>query len=160
MRVARGMSRSIYVGLLTCSALSAQNEVHRVRNIVLVHGAWADGSGWKGVTADGIDAATIQKVVAPPKGEKWGSLKSLEKLIALKASPEKARALLGPLVGIYELRHADAHLAGSDIDEAFVLARVDRTQPFVFQGYHLLNSCVSSLFAILEVFRELPDKSN
>ena len=22
---------------------------HRVRNIVLVHGAWADGSGWKGV---------------------------------------------------------------------------------------------------------------
>jgi len=31
--------------LLTCSAASA----HRVRNIVLVHGAWADGSGWRGV---------------------------------------------------------------------------------------------------------------
>jgi hypothetical protein len=27
--------------------LSAQNEEHGVRNIVLVHGAWADGSGWK-----------------------------------------------------------------------------------------------------------------
>jgi hypothetical protein len=35
--------------LLTCSALPAQNEEHRVRNVVLVHGAWADGSGWKGV---------------------------------------------------------------------------------------------------------------
>ena len=35
--------------LLTCCALRAQNEEHRVRNIVLVHGAWADGSGWKGV---------------------------------------------------------------------------------------------------------------
>ena len=35
--------------LLTCRALSAQNEAHRIRNIVLVHGAWADGSGWKGV---------------------------------------------------------------------------------------------------------------
>jgi pimeloyl-ACP methyl ester carboxylesterase len=35
--------------LLACYPLSAQTEEHRVRNIVLVHGAWADGSGWKGV---------------------------------------------------------------------------------------------------------------
>jgi pimeloyl-ACP methyl ester carboxylesterase len=35
--------------LLTCSAVSPQNEQHRVHNIVLVHGAWADGSGWRGV---------------------------------------------------------------------------------------------------------------
>jgi len=34
--------------LLTCCATSAQNEGQRIRNIVLVHGAWADGSGWKG----------------------------------------------------------------------------------------------------------------
>jgi pimeloyl-ACP methyl ester carboxylesterase len=39
----------IAVLLLTCGALSAQNDDHRVRNIVLVHGAWADGSGWKDV---------------------------------------------------------------------------------------------------------------
>jgi hypothetical protein len=51
MRVARGMSQSLSIVLLllTCCARSGQNEVHRVRNIVLVHGAWADGSGWKGV---------------------------------------------------------------------------------------------------------------
>jgi len=35
--------------LLTCCAFSPQNEVHRIPNIVLVHGAWVDGSGWKGV---------------------------------------------------------------------------------------------------------------
>jgi pimeloyl-ACP methyl ester carboxylesterase len=35
--------------LLTCGALFAQTENHRIQNIVLVHGAWADGSGWKGV---------------------------------------------------------------------------------------------------------------
>src|ERR1700745_3133916 len=35
--------------LLTCGALPAQTQEPRVRNIVLVHGAWADGSGWKGV---------------------------------------------------------------------------------------------------------------
>jgi pimeloyl-ACP methyl ester carboxylesterase len=32
----------------TASAQQAKTE-HHVRNIVLVHGAWADGSGWKGV---------------------------------------------------------------------------------------------------------------
>jgi pimeloyl-ACP methyl ester carboxylesterase len=43
--------KSLCVALLlvTCCALPAQNEEHRVRNVVLVHGAWADGSGWKGV---------------------------------------------------------------------------------------------------------------
>jgi pimeloyl-ACP methyl ester carboxylesterase len=51
IRLARGMSQSLCVVLLlmTCGELSAQNEVPGVRNIVLVHGAWADGSGWKGV---------------------------------------------------------------------------------------------------------------
>lgn len=44
MRVAREMSEAFCIALLmlTCCALSAQNEEHRVRNIVLVHGAWAD----------------------------------------------------------------------------------------------------------------------
>ena len=51
IRRIRGMFQSlgILILLFTCSTLSAQNEQHRLRNIVLVHGAWADGSGWKGV---------------------------------------------------------------------------------------------------------------
>lgn len=50
-RVVRAMSRSLCTVLLlsTCRSLSAQTEAPRVRNVVLVHGAWADGSGWKGV---------------------------------------------------------------------------------------------------------------
>src|ERR1700730_11640746 len=48
MRVLRGISQSVCIVslLLACGALSAQNQEHHVRNIVLVHGAWADGSGW------------------------------------------------------------------------------------------------------------------
>jgi pimeloyl-ACP methyl ester carboxylesterase len=38
---------------------------HRVRNIVLVHGAWADGSGWKGVydilVKDGYNVSIVQE---------------------------------------------------------------------------------------------------
>src|ERR1700732_4304662 len=67
MRVVQGMSQSlcIVVLLLTCCTLSAQNEEHRVRNIVLVHGAWADGSGWKGVydilVKDGYNVSIVQE---------------------------------------------------------------------------------------------------
>src|SRR3954465_11662114 len=35
--------------LLSCFTAAAQKEAPQIRNIVLVHGAWADGSGWKGV---------------------------------------------------------------------------------------------------------------
>src|SRR6202140_4464226 len=67
MRVARGISRSLCVAcfLLSCCALSAQNKEHRIRNIVLVHGAWADGSGWKGVydilIKDGYNVSIVQE---------------------------------------------------------------------------------------------------
>jgi pimeloyl-ACP methyl ester carboxylesterase len=45
--------------------LAAQNQEHRVRNVVLVHGAWADGSGWKGVydilVKDGYNVSIVQE---------------------------------------------------------------------------------------------------
>ena len=67
MRVVWGTSQSLCIVLLllTCGALSAQNEDHRIRNIVLVHGAWADGSGWKGVydilVKDGYNVSIVQE---------------------------------------------------------------------------------------------------
>src|ERR1700719_4035711 len=67
MRVVRGISQSLCIVLLllTCRAVSAQNEEHRIRNIVLVHGAWADGSGWKGVydilVKDGYNVSIVQE---------------------------------------------------------------------------------------------------
>src|SRR5688572_23736207 len=62
------------------------------------------------LTADSIDATAIQKIVPPPKGTRWSSLKSLENLVALRVDPQTARSMLGSLVGVYELRHGDAHL--------------------------------------------------
>src|SRR5467141_3921469 len=67
MRVVRGISQSLCIVLLllTCRALLAQNEEHRIRNIVLVHGAWADGSGWKGIydilVKDGYNVNLVQE---------------------------------------------------------------------------------------------------
>jgi pimeloyl-ACP methyl ester carboxylesterase len=73
IRVAREMSLSLCITLLllSCGSLAAQNlsgqntDYHRVRNIVLVHGAWADGSGWKGVydvlVKDGYNVSIVQE---------------------------------------------------------------------------------------------------
>ena len=67
MRVVRGISQSLCIVLLllSCGALSAQNQENRVRNIVLARGAWADGSGWKGVydilVKDGYNVSVVQE---------------------------------------------------------------------------------------------------
>jgi pimeloyl-ACP methyl ester carboxylesterase len=67
MRLIRAISQSLCIALLlsTCGALSAQSQEHRVRNVVLVHGAWADGSGWKGVydilVKDGYNVSIVQE---------------------------------------------------------------------------------------------------
>ncbi|MCP4257568.1 MAG: hypothetical protein GY774_08600 [Planctomycetes bacterium] len=106
------------------------------------------------LTADSIDTAAIQKVVSPPKGSKWGSLKSLENLIATKIKPEMARKMLSSLVGVYELRHGDAHLPSTEIDEAFALIGIDQELPYVHQGYQLLSECVSSIYGISEILRD------
>src|SRR5271169_6844816 len=65
MRAVRGICQSVCVILLllTCGVLSAQRPERGVKNIVLVHGAWADGSGWKGVydilTKDGYNVSVV-----------------------------------------------------------------------------------------------------
>jgi len=51
--------------LCCCSIVDAQNKSPTVQNIVLVHGAWADGSGWKGVydilVKDGYNVSIVQE---------------------------------------------------------------------------------------------------
>lgn len=65
--VALRIAQAVFIALLllACSTLSAQNEQHHVRNIVLVHGAWADGSGWRGVydilVKDGYNVSLVQE---------------------------------------------------------------------------------------------------
>jgi pimeloyl-ACP methyl ester carboxylesterase len=67
MKIGRRTSPSLCIAilLLPWSTISAQTEQPRVRNIVLVHGAWADGSGWKGVydilVKDGFNVSIVQE---------------------------------------------------------------------------------------------------
>jgi len=73
--------------LLTSGALLAQNKEHRVRNIVLVHGAWADGSGWKGVydilVKDGYNISIVQQ----PETSFKDDVASAQRSLALQDGP-------------------------------------------------------------------------
>jgi hypothetical protein len=108
---------------------------------------------------ENIDTSALHKIVAPPKKEKWGSLKSLEQVLATVVGKKNAYIALGPLHGIYNLRLADAHISSNDLDEAYALARVDRALPFVMQGRDLLIVCVTCVHLIAEAFEELARES-
>jgi pimeloyl-ACP methyl ester carboxylesterase len=89
MRAVRGISQSLCTVFLlfTCGVLSAQSKEHRVRNIVLVHGAWADGSGWKGVydilVKDGFDVSIVQE----PETSFRDDVASVKRVLALQDGP-------------------------------------------------------------------------
>jgi hypothetical protein len=103
------------------------------------------------VVADQIDAAALQKVVPPPNGTKWGSLKSLENYLATRVSVERARALVGPLAGAYDLRLADAHMPKAELVDAYKLARVNPNTPALAQGFWLMASVTQALMDIYRV---------
>jgi pimeloyl-ACP methyl ester carboxylesterase len=89
MPATRGISQSLctLLLLLNCCALPAQNENHRVRNIVLVHGAWADGSGWKGVydmlVKDGYNVGIVQE----PETSFKEDVAATKRVLALQDGP-------------------------------------------------------------------------
>jgi pimeloyl-ACP methyl ester carboxylesterase len=89
MGAVRRISQSLCIIFLlfTCGGLSAQGKEHRVRNIVLVHGAWADGSGWKGVydilVKDGFDVSIVQE----PETSFRDDVAAVKQVLALQDGP-------------------------------------------------------------------------
>ena len=64
MNQIRFIAATAAIGLTACLA-TASALAAPVKNIVLVHGAWADGSGWKGVydilVKDGYNVSIVQE---------------------------------------------------------------------------------------------------
>ena len=106
------------------------------------------------IIVDDIDVESLQKIAIPPKNTKWGSIKTIENLLSLKIPKEEARQILSTFVGIYELRHGDAHLPSSDIENSFNLIEIDRSLPCVIQGYQMIFACVDNLHLILRILEK------
>lgn len=110
------------------------------------------------VTVESLDGDALSLLAPTPKGMKPGSVKHLEAALQKGVTLEQARALTKVLVGIIELRQADAHLPSSGFAKAFDLVDVDQQADPVMQGRQMLESLVESLAQMSEVFSQLPRK--
>jgi pimeloyl-ACP methyl ester carboxylesterase len=78
----------VYLALLVAlAATSAQAQNSAVKNVVLVHGAWADGSGWKGVydilVKDGYNVTMVQE----PETTFQEDVAATKRVLALQDGP-------------------------------------------------------------------------
>ena len=127
--------------------------IHRFR-VTAEDGLFALAKDLARITADDIDQKQLQAVVGSPNDKHEGSLKSLEKVLASRIPPADARAILGPLVGVYQLRMPDAHLPSGDLAQSMDLVGIDRGSPLVVQGYQLIHAAVEALHRIGTVIEE------
>jgi len=72
---------------LSCCFASGENKVARVRNIVLVHGAWADGSGWKGVHDILVKDDYNVSIVQEPETSFKEDVAATKRILALQDGP-------------------------------------------------------------------------
>ncbi len=78
----------VYMALLvTLAVTTVQAQNHPVKNVVLVHGAWADGSGWKGVydilVKDGFNVTMVQE----PETTFQEDVAATKRVLALQDGP-------------------------------------------------------------------------
>jgi len=109
------------------------SRAHRFRAIDRA-GLFALAKDLARLTADSIDVGALHRLLSLPRGDRTGSLKCLEMLLASRTDPATARKSVAPLVGIYQLRLADAHLPTSELEASLQLVEIDSTLPMVQQG--------------------------
>jgi hypothetical protein len=77
---------------LSCAAvLSSTPHLHaqksEVKNIVLVHGAWADGSGWRGVYDHLVEDGFNVTIVQEPETSFQDDVIAVKRVVALQDGP-------------------------------------------------------------------------
>lgn len=73
--------------VLACCAISAQGAEPKVRNIVLVHGAWADGSGWKSVYDILVEHGYTVSIVQEPETSFKDDVAATKRVLSLQDGP-------------------------------------------------------------------------
>src|SRR4030088_3564836 len=76
---------------MLCAALSStpnlQAQQSEVKNIVLVHGAWADGSGWRGVYDNLVRDGFKVSIVQEPETSFHDDVTAVKRILALQDGP-------------------------------------------------------------------------
>ena len=100
------------------------------------------------VFSDRLNVRGLRKLSTHADKEKLGSNKLLQDVLAKEVGEERARQVLGPIVGAYEMRVGDAHPTSSRIDEALTLAGIDETRSYLRQGEQLIHNVGHSVWWI------------
>ncbi|AXM95756.1 hypothetical protein GCM10011247_12490 [Pseudomonas plecoglossicida] len=109
------------------------------------------------VTVESLDGSALSVLADPPPKMKAGSVKHLEAALQKEVSQDDARAITKVLVGINELRQADAHLPSSGFGKAYGLVGIDDLSELdVVKGRLMLESLVDSLVKMVQVFFRFP----
>ncbi|MBK8762280.1 MAG: hypothetical protein IPM03_18015 [Sulfuritalea sp.] len=124
--------------------------MHRFRGLTGRAGVLSLAKDIARATADAIDGARMRALVPPGTKPGLGSLKLLDAYLAAKVGAVRSREIMGPLVGVYDLRLGDAHPASSGIADAVKLARIDPDADGVEQCKQLFQSAALALQSILE----------
>lgn len=107
------------------------------------------------LTVENIDGTALNSIASPPDGVNVGSIKHLEAAVATRVEKSRAREITAVLVGINELRQADAHLPSSDLEESISLAGISETGISINEAQQMLRRLVDSLFSIAEIFSDV-----
>lgn len=92
------------------------------------------------VLSDRLSVRELRKLATHPEKDKLGSNKLLQDILARQVGDDRARQVLGPVVGAYDLRVGDAHPTGSRIGDALKLAGIDESRSFLRQGEQLIHN--------------------
>lgn len=100
------------------------------------------------VLSDRLNVRDLRKLSTHLEKEKLGSNKLLQDVLAKQVGEERARQVLGPVVGAYDMRIGDAHPTGSKIGEALKLAGIDESRSYLRQGEQLIHNVGHSVWWI------------
>jgi pimeloyl-ACP methyl ester carboxylesterase len=82
---------AVITTMLCAAALSSapnlQAQKSEVKNIVLVHGAWADGSGWRGVHDNLVRDGFKVTIVQEPETSFQEDVNAVKRILALQDGP-------------------------------------------------------------------------
>lgn len=111
------------------------------------------------VFSDRLNVRELRKLSTHTDREKLGSNKLLQDILANEVGEERARLVLGPVVGAYELRLGDAHPTGSKIGEALKLAGIDESRSPLRQGEQLIHNVGHSIWWIGKLLFDKKDNA-
>lgn len=105
------------------------------------------------VSIDRITKNTLLRALGE-ENSKLGTLKLLERLLAQYTTEECARSRLTPIVGLKELRNADAHFIGTNVEDCLAKIQIDAKLTLVSQASSMIEKIANAFFVIGDVFSD------